>query len=185
MNVNFYQKIGPKIMNNKYTIDIRILEDYYSAGLTRTTFLVNKNELSALSILYNTCLKMGQDNINVSIASANPSVWFSDFIDVIIDYVSIITNQSTFQIISLENNRVISKGYAILTRKFTDDLSLRDFIRERGQFGNLVLHSIVKYIDTGNMTLHWVLKYKDISEVDEIRDNKINYVIDNEKEKSI
>jgi hypothetical protein len=144
-----------------------------------TLYKVNEKDLTALFVLYENCVRMGNDsNLNVQTATISPESWFTDLAETLIDNVSFVTKTPNFQTITLKNGDLVSQSWQTHREDFDSIDLLKDFLEKDLKFEDLVLFSIVSYVDLINMTQKWTMKFAIITDKETKRDNKIEFLVD-------
>lgn len=139
---------------------------------------VDRFDSSALSQLYdNSCRMCNESNSNVSVATASPDVWFDDVVELIIENVSYISKNNNFQFIIYDKPNLKFVEYSCEFKEFQSIDDMKDFIQEKGQLSLFVLFSIVKYVNLDTLSVSWGVRYKEVLDNQQIRDNKIEYLI--------
>jgi hypothetical protein len=152
-----------------------ILEDFKKEEFI---YPISKNNLSPILVLIKNCMLQGNDTgTNVEIVSVNPSIWLGEFLDKHIDNISYVCASPVFNILKYDEVDIYSKSYRCDRIVFYDDNSADDFFNSN-KWKSLVIYSIVKNVDLKNMKSWYTLRYADITETYEIRDNKINEILD-------
>ena len=147
--------------------------------INSTVIRVDRLDPSALFLLYENSLRMGNEsNNNVSLASLEPSSWLEQISEVILEYVSYVSKFPCFEIGYFHNNTWNVESYNI---EGFDELNsideLKDFIKERGKKSTFVLYYIINYVDLNTMRKYWLVKSKSVSfKIDE-RDKKIKKIL--------
>jgi len=139
---------------------------------------VSKNNLAPILILIKNCLLQGSDiGSNVEIVSVNPSIWLGEFLDRYIDCISYVSSSPVFNILKYDEVDVYSTNYRCDRLVFYDDNAVDEFFSSN-KWKNLVIYSIIKNVDLKNMKSWYTLRYADITETYEVRDNKINEILE-------
>lgn len=145
---------------------------------TITIYPISEYNLEGLKILFDTSMRMGGGgNINVEVATVSPSLWMGDFLDKHWDKISYVTTTPNFSIIKIRSNEMVSCSYRTDTISFDSDEELDTFFND-GKWKKFVLFSINKYVDLRTLKSSYIVRYADITEKFEIRDNKINSILD-------
>jgi len=118
-----------------------------------------------------------ESNSNVSVATASPDVWFDDVVELIIENVSYISKNNNFQFIIYDKPNLKFVEYSCEFKEFQSIDDMKDFIQEKGQLSLFVLFSIVKYVNLDTLSVSWGVRYKEVLDNQQIRDNKIEYLI--------
>lgn len=144
-----------------------------------TLYKVEWIDLSALFILYENCQRMGnENNNNVMLATVAPEVWFDDLVPTILDNVSFITKLPNFQTFTLKNGDLFSRTWQTEKKDFDSIELLKDFLEKDSKFEDLVLFSIVGYVDLMSMTKKWTITFTNVTDTETKRDNKIEFLVD-------
>ena len=141
-----------------------------------SVYPVGDNNLEGIKILIDSCFRMGNDNINVRMATVDPTLWLGKILDKHWTRISYVTAMPSFNIIKVEDNKIVSKQYNTITTEFDSRESLDDFF-DKGRWKTFVLFSIIKYVDLLTLTTSYRVRYADITEKYEERDNKINEIL--------
>jgi len=141
-----------------------------------SVYPVGENNLEGVKILIDSCFRMGGDNNNVRMATVDPTLWLGKVLDKHWNRISYVTGVPSFNIIKVEDNKIVSKQYNTITNEFDSGELLDDFF-EKGRWKTFVLFSITKYVDLLTLTTSYRVRYADITEKYEERDNKINEIL--------
>ncbi len=153
-----------------------------SRSVEDSVLKVDHLDSSALFWLFENSCRMGNDsNNNVNLATVDPSLWMDDISNIILDNVGYITKNSTFNITSYIDGKLVCKSYSCESLEFSDLDSLKEFIKDRGTFSVLTIHSIVKYVFLNTLTVCWRIRCKEITDIQSIRNNKIDYITNEPK----
>jgi len=144
---------------------------------TISVYPVSEYNLEGIKILYNNSMRMGHDNINIEVASINPSLWMGDILDKHWTKIAYVCALPFFSIMKVDGDNIVEKQYTSTTDRFNTDKELDTFF-DQGTWKRFVLFSIVKYADLSTMRTHYMVRYADITEKFEYRDNKINDILD-------
>jgi hypothetical protein len=153
-----------------------------SAQLTNTdpktisVYPIGENNLEGIKILIDNCFRMGSDNSNVRMATIDPSLWLGQFLDKHWNRISYVTSLPSFNIMKVEDNKIVSKNYNCLTKEFESDDLINDFF-EKGRWKTFVIFSIIKHVDLVTLSSSYRVRYADITEKYEERDNKIEEIL--------
>lgn len=143
-----------------------------------SVFFNDSLDITPLKILYDNCVRMGSEtNNNVTVATAHPDIWFSDYFELLKSKVKMVVKQPTFQLIKVEDNKLFSTSFSCDTVEFNSDDELKKFFEDISEYGSIALFSIVKYINIKTFNTNWRVRFKDISTKEEIRDKKIGKII--------
>jgi hypothetical protein len=137
---------------------------------------IGENNLEGIKILIDNCYRMGGDNSNVGVATVDPSIWLGQFLDKHWTKISYVTSMPSFNIMKVEDNKIVSKQYNTETKEFESDDLINDFF-ENGKWKTFVIFSIIKHVDLVTLSLSYRLRYADITEKYEERDNKIEEIL--------
>jgi hypothetical protein len=149
------------------------------AGLMPSLYKVSEKDLTALFMLYENCVRMGNDsNLNVQIATISTESWFTDLAETIINNVSFVTKTPNFQTLTLNNGDLVSQTWQTEKLDFVSIDLLKDFLEKGSKFEDLVLFSIVGYVDLMSMTKKWTIRFANITDKETKRDNKIDFLVD-------
>jgi hypothetical protein len=153
-----------------------------SAQLTNTdpktisVYPIGENNLEGIKILIDNCFRMGSDNSNVRMATIDPSLWLGQFLDKHWNRISYVTSLPSFNIMKVEDNKIVSKNYNCLTKEFESDDLINDFF-EKGRWKTFVIFSIIKHVDLVTLSSSYRVRYADITEKYEERDNKLEEIL--------
>jgi hypothetical protein len=131
----------------------------------------------SFKVLYDNCLSMGNENKNVTYATFHPSLWFSDIFDNLKNVTKLVTELPSFQLFKIENNTVLVTNYKVDTCRFTSDEEFKKFLTQDCKYKSLAFYSIVKYLDLRTLSITWTVRYCDVTDIQDIRDKKIDEVI--------
>jgi hypothetical protein len=137
-------------------------------------FPVSKDNLEGLKIFIANCNRMGSNNSNVEIATVSTHLWMNDFLNNYLDKLSYVTNSVAFQILKVENDVVFSYAYST-TSVSTDSL---DSFFEENRWKKIVYFSVNKIVNLKDMKSYYTIKYADVSDKVEVRDNKLNFILE-------
>jgi len=141
-----------------------------------SVYPIGKNNLEGIKILIDNCFRMGSDNINVRMATVDPSLWLGQFLDKHWAKIFYVTSKVSFCIMKVEDNKIVSKIYSCITEEFESEDSIDEFF-DKGRWKTFVIFSIVKYVDLISLTTSYRLRYSDITEKYEERDNKLEEIL--------
>jgi hypothetical protein len=137
---------------------------------------IGENNLEGIKVLIDNCYRMGNDNVNVRMATVDPSLWLGQFLDKHWSKISYVTSMAAFNIMKVEGNQVITKNYNCLNKEFESDDEINDFF-EKGRWKTFVMFSIIKSVDLVTLSSTYRVRYADITEKYEERDNKIKEIL--------
>jgi hypothetical protein len=137
---------------------------------------IGENNLEGIKVLIDNCFRMGNDNINVRMATVDPSLWLGQFLDKHWTRISYVTSMPSFNIMKVEENKIISKNYNCISKEFESDELINDFF-EKGRWKTFVMFSIIKSVDLLTLSSSYRIRYADITEKYEERDNKIKEIL--------
>ena len=137
---------------------------------------IGENNLEGIKVLIDNCFRMGNDNINVRMATVDPSLWLGQFLDKHWTKISYVTSMPSFNIIKVEENKIISKNYNCISKEFESDELINDFF-EKGRWKTFVMFSIIKSVDLLTLSSSYRIRYADITEKYEERDNKLEEIL--------
>ena len=80
------------------------------------------------------------------------------------------------ELIKVENNKIISKSFAVRNEEFKSDEEIDKFF-SNGRWKKFVIFSMVKYVDLETLSVFYRIRYADITEKYEERDGKINAIL--------
>lgn len=167
-----FKKIIQDLSTNNYNIENHI-------------YSISKDNLQAIKVLVKNCLIAGEQVGNVELVSVSPNIWLSDFLDRNINYIKYVTKSPKFDVLTIDNNgEIISKSYLTEVKSFSTDKELDDFLSVN-KWKKLVIYHIIRRADLTNMTYTYQLKYADITEKYEVRDNKIDSVLNDDYDDDI
>jgi hypothetical protein len=137
---------------------------------------IGENNLEGIKVLIDNCFRMGNDNINVRMATVDPSLWLGQFLDKHWTKISYVTSMPSFNIMKVEENKIISKSYNCISKEFESDELINDFF-EKGRWKTFVMFSIIKSVDLLTLSSSYRIRYADIKEKYEERDNKLEEIL--------
>lgn len=137
---------------------------------------IGENNLEGIKVLIDNCFRMGGDNINVRMATVDPSLWLGQFLDKHWTKISYVTSMPSFNIMKVEENKIISKNYNCISKEFESDELINDFF-EKGRWKTFVMFSIIKSVDLLTLSSSYRIRYADITEKYEERDNKLEEIL--------
>jgi hypothetical protein len=132
---------------------------------------------SALGLLYDNCLRMcNETNSNVEMATLSPNKWFGELVPYIITNVDYVSKSTNFMIKSYSRGELYCYSYSCGYRRFETWEDMIGFF-EVNRFTVLVLFSVNKFVNLDTLVSEWVIKYSEIEIPEEIRNKKIDYII--------
>lgn len=144
---------------------------------------VDDCDLRAIGALYNNCLKLNQnfgDRYGVTTLNFDnvDSVdkWFPDIVCKVMNNVDYIANSTKFEIHKLVNGSIYCRVLNCDLSEFDTYGEMIDFL-ESEKFSTFVLYSIVNLKKVEHLRSKWVVISKLTSQDDEIRDKKIENII--------
>lgn len=137
---------------------------------------VGENNLEGIKILIDNCFRMGNENINVRIATIDPSIWLGQFLDKHWTKISYVSTVPNFYIMKVEDNKIVSRTYNCITKEFESDELINDFF-EKSRWKTFVIFSIIKHVDLVTLSSSYRVRYADITEKYEERDNKLEEIL--------
>lgn len=144
---------------------------------TITIYPISEYNLEGIKILIDNCMRMGKEsNSNVKLATIDPSIWLGDLLDKHWDKISYVSINVSFEVMKVEDGKIIQKQYRVDTIKFDTEKEVDNFF-DKGKWKKFVLFSIVKYANLSTMKAFYSIRYSDITEKFEERDNKINSIL--------
>lgn len=144
---------------------------------TVSLYPISEYNLEAIKYLIENCSRANQDNKNVRIATIDTSLWLGDFLDKHWDKISYVCTMPRFDVLKVEGNKIMTKTYDVGSDKFDTEEELEKFFNE-GQWKKFVIYNITKYADLSTMKTYYNIRYADITEKYEMRDNKINSILE-------
>jgi len=158
------------IQNTKQQINVNI--DPKSISV----YPIGENNLEGIKILIDSCFRMGGENNNVRMATVDPTLWLGHFLDKHWTKISYVSSATSFVIMKVIDNKIVSKQYNTETKEFESEDLVNDFF-ERGRWKTFVLFSIIKYVDLLTLNISYRVRYADITEKYEERDNKLEEIL--------
>jgi len=157
-------------------IDVKIFDNNKEEPIT--VYINDDIDFTSLKILYENCIRVGSDeNLNITIATIHPSLWFGEIFEYIQKTVKIVTKLPSFRLIKIENNQLVYFDRLVKTLNFNSDAELKTFFEEDCKYKSLAMFSICKYLDVTNLSVIWRVKCVDITTKEEIRDKKLDSII--------
>ena len=147
---------------------------------TISLYPISEYNLEAIKILIDNCSMSNQENHNVRLATIDTSLWLGDFLDKYWDRISYVCTVPKFEVLKFEGNEIVTKPYDVRNETFNNESELELFFND-GRWKKFVIYKIVKFADLSTMKTFYTIRYADITEKYEIRDNKINLVLDDTK----
>lgn len=142
-----------------------------------SVYPISHDNLEGIKFLIDNCMRMGTDNNNnVTVATISPAVWLGDFLDKYWQNISYVTTLPKFDMIKIEDNKLIANSYSVITSEFNSDEEVDDFFK-KGRWKKFVLFSIVKYANLETLSTSYRIRFADITEKYEERDGKINAIL--------
>jgi hypothetical protein len=154
---------------NDYKNNLRFKREEY-------IYPVSKNNLSPILILIENSFLQGSDiDVNVEEVSISPTLWLDDFLEKYIDNISYVSKAPIFEIYNYDFKNILVGNYECKRVLLNDD-ELNELFNEN-KWKSLVFYSLIKKLDLKTMEKYYILRYADITEDYEIRDNKINEIL--------
>lgn len=146
---------------------------------TKSVFLypISEYNLEAIKFLIDNCLVINSQNNNVRLATIDISLWLGDFLDKYWDKISYVSTMPRFDVLKVEGYKIVSKTYQAGSKDFHTEEELDSFFNE-GKWKKFVIYSITKYANLSTMKTFYNIRYADITEKYEMRDNKINSILE-------
>lgn len=142
-----------------------------------SVYPISIDNLEGIKILIDNCMRMGsENNNNVTIATLSPTIWLGEFLDKYWQNISYVTTQPKFDMFKIEDNKIISKSYSVLTSEFSSDDEVNRFFME-GRWKKFVLFSIIKYANLEDLSTSYRIRFADITEKYEERENKLQEIL--------
>ena len=155
-------------------IDVKIFDSKEEVSV----YVNDDIDFTALKILYDNCLRVGSsDNLNITVATVHPSLWFGELFEYIQKSVKLVPKGPAFQLMKIENNQLFSYNKFVETMEFHSDEELKKFFEEDCKYKSLALFSICKYLDMTNLSISWRIRCVDILTKEEMRDKKLDSII--------
>lgn len=155
-------------------IDVKIFDSKEDVSV----YVNDDIDFTALKVLYDNCLRVGSsDNLNITVATVHPSLWFGELFEYIQKSVKIVPKGPAFQLMKIENNQLVSYNKTVETNNFYSDIELKKFFEEDCKYKSLALFSICKYLDMTNLSTTWTIRCVDITTKQEVRDRKLDSII--------
>jgi len=163
-----------KNINTNMPIDVSIFDKITE----KPSIHINDNvDFWSFKVLYDNCLRMGNENKNVTYATFHPSLWFSDIFDDLKNATKLVTELPSFQLFKIENNMVIVTNYKVDAFRFASDEEFKKFLTQDSKYKSLAFFSIVKYLDLKTLAITWTVRCCDVTTIKDIRDKKIDEII--------
>ena len=155
-------------------IDVKIFDSKEEVSV----YVNDDIDFTALKVLYDNCLRVGSsDNLNITVATVHPSLWFGELFEYIQKSVKLVPKGPAFQLMKIENNQLFSYNKLVETMEFHSDEELKKFFEEDCRYKSLALFSICKYLDMTNLSISWRIRCVDILTKEEMRDKKLDSII--------
>jgi hypothetical protein len=155
-------------------IDVRIFDSKEDVSV----YVNDDIDFTALKILYDNCLRVGSsDNLNITVATVHPSLWFGELFEYIQKSVKVVPKGPVFQLMKIENNQLVAYNHAVETIEFYSDVELKKFFEEECKYKSLALFSICKYLDMTNLSTTWRIRCVNVITKEEVRDRKLDSII--------
>jgi hypothetical protein len=155
-------------------IDVKIFDSKEEVSV----YVNDDIDFTALKILYDNCLRVGSsDNLNITIATVHPSLWFGELFEYIQKSVKLVPKGPMFQLMKIEDNQLISNTYSVGTLEFKSDEELKKFFEEDCKYKSLAMFSICKYLDMTNLSISWRIRCVNVLTKEEVRDKKLDSII--------
>ena len=115
-------------MFKEYIINLQGFGTLQSDSKT-SIYPISEDNLEGIRFLIENCMRMGtESNSNVSIATLSPNLWLGDFLDKYWKYISYVTLVPKFELIKVEDNKIISKSFAVRNEEFKSDEEIDKFL---------------------------------------------------------
>jgi hypothetical protein len=157
------------------SIESSTINEY--ADVKVTLYPINEYNLDGLKILYHNTLKLGGDNKNVQTATYSPKLFLPEFLNKYWRKISYVTTLYSFSLTKIINDQIVIKNFECRTRGFESEEEMDEFFSDK-TYHQLVFHSIIKTIDLQTLKTSFRIRYVDISETKEIRDVKLNEILE-------
>ena len=155
-------------------IDVKIFDSKEEVSV----YVNDDIDFTSLKILYDNCLRVGSsDNLNITVATVHPSLWFGELFEYIQKSVKLVPKVPAFQLMKIENNQLFSYNKLVETMEFHSDEELKKFFEEDCKYKSLAMFSICKYLDMTNLSISWRIRCVDILTKEEMRDKKLDSII--------
>ena len=155
-------------------IDVKIFDSKEDVSV----YVNDDIDFTSLKILYDNCLRVGSsDNLNITVATVHPSLWFGELFEYIQKSVKLVPKVPTFQLIKIENNQLVSYNKTVETKNFYSDIELKKFFEEDCKYKSLAIFSICKYLDMTNLSISWRIRCVNVLTKQEVRDKKLDSII--------
>jgi hypothetical protein len=142
-----------------------------------SVYPISEDNLEGIKILIDNCMRMGtENNNNVTFATISPTIWLGEFLDKYWQNISYVTTMPKFEMLKVEDNKIISNTYSVITAEFNSNVEVAEFFKS-GRWKKFVLFSIVKYANLENLSTSYRVRFADITEKYEERDGKINAIL--------
>ena len=155
-------------------IDVKIFDSKEEVSV----YVNDDIDFTALKILYDNCLRVGSsDNLNITVATVHPSLWFGELFEYIQKSVKLVPKIPTFQLMKIEDNQLVAYNYSVETLEFNSDEDLKKFFEEDCKYKSLAMFSICKYLDMTNLSISWRIRCVNVLTKQEVRDKKLDSII--------
>ena len=155
-------------------IDVKIFDSKEEVSV----YVNDDIDFTSLKILYDNCLRVGSsDNLNITVATVHPSLWFGELFEYIQKSVKLVPKGPVFQLMKIENNQLISNNYSVETLEFNSDEDLKKFFEKDCKYKSLAMFSICKYLDMTNLSISWRIRCVNVLTKEEVRDKKLDSII--------
>ena len=155
-------------------IDVKIFDSKEEVSV----YVNDDIDFTALKVLYDNCIRIGSsDNSNITVATVHPSLWFGELFEYIQKSVKLVPKGPAFQLMKIENNQLVSYNKTVETKNFYSDIELKKFFEEDCKYKSVALFSICKYLDMTNLSISWRIRCVDILTKEEMRDKKLDSII--------
>ena len=86
-------------------IDVKIFDSKEEVSV----YVNDDIDFTSLKILYDNCLRVGSsDNLNITVATVHPSLWFGELFEYIQKSVKLVPKIPTFQLMKIEDNQLVA-----------------------------------------------------------------------------
>lgn len=156
---------------------IEYFTDSFISGEQKSSiFPVTEDNLDALFILINNCIKSGtHSNDNVKLATIHPKFWLGEIMDKHHQNIRYVCSSPSFSVYRIENNNIKSYTYNSISCEISES-DLDNFFLEN-KFKKMVIYYITKYVDLVTLKSFYSIKFADMTEKYEERDLKIEEIL--------
>jgi hypothetical protein len=152
-------------------MDVSILERIDKSDI----IIFDDIDISAIKQLYDNCIRLGDTNSNVEIATFHPNLWFEDFLNTFSKNIKIVISQPAFTLSVIKDGEFYQTNYLSETVKFSEENLIK--FAEDIKYKKIALFYVNKCLNLRSLDVTWVIRYKDITNRQDERNLKIESIL--------